>query len=126
MMTSQALLIQTRDLIADPSRWCRGAMARTANWVPERPEREGCRALDPRATRRCLTGALYFVSKDLVPAGRHFLDDPAYIGAFNALREACGALYGITGMCIGIVGVNDRYGHAAVLAVLDSAIRGSR
>ncbi len=90
-------LIQVRDHIKDPSRWCTEvtAMDRTGFSVDPR---------SPRAVRWCPHGALsYYGSSD---------------ETLLALAETSGAIYGIS-----FIYVNDRLGHKAMIHVLDEAIK---
>jgi hypothetical protein len=87
-------LLATRDLIADEDHWTHHTLARTASG-------KSCDPYDPKASAWCLVGAFARV------AG----------GARNpesVLMELLGENPAF---------VNDAHGHAAVLALLDRAIR---
>jgi hypothetical protein len=85
----------TRALIADKARWTTGALALAADGTP-------CDPNDPDTVALCLVGAFTRVTD--LPAG----------DAENVLTMLLDAFP---------ARVNDRAGHAAVLALLDRAIR---
>jgi len=93
---------RARALIEDERHWCRGELARDVNSLSVCPT-------DRRAERRCALGALiaaaYQVTNDYSRA--HDL-------AISAVRPLHGSAT--------LVNVNDVWGHAAVLAVLDEVI----
>ncbi len=92
-------LTQARELIADRSRWTAGSFARTSDGTP---------STSAEGTCWCARGALRKV------AGfehERQLTDILNLAAVQALNERRGIVY-----------VNDRLGHEAVLKVYDYAI----
>ncbi len=88
----------TSDLITDPKHFTMGARARDENGISCMPE-------STRAVRWCTVGAW-----DRVTGYRHGENH-------HTLSAACGC---------NPTSINDRYGHYAVLAMLDQAIRWAR
>ena len=90
-------------LIANPARWCQGALARTRSGIPVAPTSTRAKAWDS-------IGAIYKVA-------RCRLSDPASVSVntvgpvLGALEMAAGRLYRR-----GIVTVNDEMDHEAVMA----------
>ncbi|MBO0863479.1 MAG: hypothetical protein J2P16_00195 [Mycobacterium sp.] len=105
-MTSLAdVLIEARDLIADPDNWCRFHAARNADGHPIADP------TDPTAVRWCAAGAL---SRAVAATNVAFAD------AFDLLKLCC------VGTGIGPPSpqsTNDICGHTAVLDMYDRAIR---
>ena len=100
------VLINARALIADPARWTRGALACNANgrkvdWS------------DRSATKWCAHGAIYRAAYDLVADQK----EATRIG-----NEAAKSIYGPHWLFVSLAIINDRQGHAAVLAVFDKAL----
>jgi hypothetical protein len=92
-------LRKARELLADPARWTRNALARAVT-----PEHNlSCSPRDPTATCWCLRGALHKVAPDRDAAWR----------AEYYLEVAAAA---------DIASFNDTATHAQVLAVLDEAL----
>jgi hypothetical protein len=92
-----------RALIQDERHWCRGELARDAVG-------DSLDATNSIAVRRCALGALVSAAYQLT--NDHW---QAYDLAINALRPTHGSAT--------LVRINDMRGHAAVLALLDEAIK---
>lgn len=89
-----------RALIADPKHWTRGTFARDANGEP-------CASGAVEAVCFCALGAL----KRVAPSWT--LVDAIQQHIYNLDREA---------LMLGVAGINDNLGHAAVLALFDRVI----
>jgi hypothetical protein len=100
------VLINARALIADPAHWTRGALARSAddNYVDW---------YDRSATKWCAQGAIYRAAYDLVGDQ----NEATRIG-----NEVAKNIYRPSWRFVSLPNVNDRQGHAAVLAVFDKAV----
>lgn len=97
------LIIQrARDLINDEQRWCRGSLARGKAGASVQVHDSGAR-------RFCAMGALMLAASELC-------SDESEAGN---LAYAIGKIISPTGS---LVFVNDYQGHAAVLALFDTAI----
>jgi hypothetical protein len=106
------VLIRARARISDKRRWMRYGLA------SEGPNgrRLVCAPGDPRAVRWCAVGALEaeVTTARTGPKGWRFtLDEPLYAHAMSRLHQVGD-----------VMRTNDRLGHAAVLALFDTAIRG--
>jgi hypothetical protein len=97
-LTTLDVLRQARALISDPARWCRAAAARDHHLAPTFPT-------DPQARRWCVQGAVRRIAEDELPVFQPAL---RYLAQFAPNGE--------------VTLVNDRDGHAAILALLDAAI----
>lgn len=105
------VLVRARARIADKRRWTRHVLAR--DW-----RRYECPAPHPVAVRWCAVGALQAECTTVTPTihGWHFaLNDALLTAARDRLEQAVGSR--------DVTVVNDRKGHAAVLAMFDEAIR---
>jgi hypothetical protein len=96
------LLRNAKSLISNPERWCQGAHSLRANGAH-------CLGSDPDAVAWCAGGAVWRIGSDN-PAVR----DEALRILTLAARETFGEDH---------LAVNDRLGHAAVMRMLDVAIR---
>jgi hypothetical protein len=94
------VLRAARELIADPERWTQGEYARDADG---KPVDDG----DERAVRWCATGAIWRTA-------------PSGSVACRTIQLAAEVARRAHDM--GLMQVNDRLGHQAVLRVLDQAI----
>lgn len=99
-MTPHEALVAARALISEPEDWCEWVLALT-----ERGEFVGVK--HPDATRFCALGALMKVWPGPIP-----------VEALALADKAANDLYG----GLGIVMVNNKKGHSAVLAAFDLAI----
>lgn len=99
-MTTHQILVQLRDLLADPKRWTKHQMARTETNYPVSP-------LSEEAAKWCLLGGLCKITND----NRGF--SSAYIGARLALRSAAEST---------VAAFNDYAIHEDVMAAIDRAI----
>jgi hypothetical protein len=107
-MTAAEVLREARDLIADPARWTRGAIARTIEGVKlDDPA-------DPDATAWCASAALRRV------AGSS--DCQAIVEARELLARHCSGSMHVPGPTTRIVCENDAAGHEAVLEAFSAAI----
>lgn len=112
-MTPAEALLESGKLLANPARWCQGALARTGTGTPIAPTSK-------RARRWDSTGVIYHVA-------RCRIDDHDSAGlnavgpALAAASFAAGRLYGQ-----GLVAVNDEIGHEAVMACLRLAYKRMR
>ena len=100
------VLINARALIADPAHWTSSALARTADdhvvdWS------------DRSATKWCAQGAIYHAAYDLVGDR----NEATRIG-----NEVAKNIYRPRWLVANLPNLNDRQGHAAVLAVFDKAL----
>lgn len=120
MKNAAQILKEAKAIIADPSRWTKGAFAR---------DKYGTKvyALAPAATCFCALGAVYKAADaygadeyhDLAPK----LFGPDYDCTYETPQEMQKALDALSDNTEdGIVQVNDEDGHEAVLAVFDKAI----
>jgi hypothetical protein len=114
IMTPLQALRAARELLADETRWCRSAPARTlrpatrshpAEWVR-------CAALDGAAVRWCAAGALVKVSG--------IESDPP------GLREVERVALARFGVGLGRANDDPRISHAAILGAFDEAIAALR
>lgn len=96
-MNAVEVLRWARDLIADPERWCQGALAENAECEPVDYD-------SPDACRWCALGAVYRASPK-TPDG-----DAAIFYLHDAARPR------------GLIDANDNQDHAAVLDLYDRAI----
>lgn len=106
-----AVLVRARARIAEKRRWTRHTLARDGR-------RFECPAPHPVAVRWCAVGALQAECTTVTPTlrGWHFaLNDRLLRAARDRLEQAVGGR--------DVTVVNDRRGHAAVLAMYDEAIR---
>ena len=100
------VLINARALIADPAHWTSCTLARAADdhvvdWY------------DPSATKWCAQGAIYRAAYDLVGDQ----NEATRIG-----NEVAKNIYRPRWLFANLPNINDRHGHAAVLAVFDKAL----
>jgi hypothetical protein len=100
------VLINARALIADPAHWTSCTLARTADdhvveWY------------DRSVTKWCAQGAIYRAAYDLVGDQ----NEATRIG-----NEVAKNIYRPSWRFVSLPNVNDRQGHAAVLAVFDKAV----
>ena len=100
------VLINARALIADPAHWTRGELACTA-------EGQSVAWYDPSAARWCAQGAIYRAACDLVADQK----EATRIG-----NEVAKSIYGRRWHFVSLAIINDRQGHAAVLAAFDKAL----
>ena len=100
------VLINARALIADPAHWTSRTLACTA-------EGQSVAWYDPSATKWCAQGAIYRAAYDLVADQK----EATRIG-----NEAAKNIYRPRWLFVSLAIVNDRQGHAAVLAVFDNAL----
>ena len=100
------VLINARALIADPAHWTRGELACTA-------EGQSVAWCDPSATKWCAQGAIYRAAYDLVADQK----EATRIGN-GAAKSICRPRRLFMSLTI----INDRQGHAAVLAAFDKAL----
>ena len=98
-MDTKDILIQVRELIADPEYWTQGSWAR-------RQDGSGCLPEFTGAVQWCLGGA---VSK--------MVDDKLANPVSTFLNKCAYELFDT-----GVPSVNDRFGHSAVIELLDYAI----
>ena len=101
------VLINARTLIANPAHWTNGTLARTADdhyvdWY------------DRSAAKWCAQGAIYRAAYDLVGDQK----EATRIG-----DEAAKSIYRPCWRFASLHNINDRQGHAAVLAVFDKALQ---
>lgn len=112
-MTPAETILAAGKLLSDPTRWCQGALARTATGAVVAPTSKRARMWDS-------VGVIYHVRRVRV-------DDPDAAGindvgaALAAVNGAAGRLYKCTA-----VAVNDDLGHAAVLECLRLAYKRMR
>lgn len=100
-MSEVELLMEARELISDPERWCQGHIAENDTGIEVSP-------LSPDAKRFCAAGSICNVM-----GVRH-----AFISnAWETLGEAASGLFGRS-----VTYVNDDYSHADVLRMFDRAI----
>lgn len=95
-MTLREALVAVRELLADESRWTKGALARDLRGRAVRPE-------DTRASQWCIYGAAMHVCSEKATRSE----------ALNAFRGSSRK---------SLLALNDRSTHAEVLARLDAAI----
>lgn len=95
-------MIAARAVIENPAHWCQGNMA--VDWQGNEVAPN-----DPNAIRHCAEGALCKVADQ--PYGLDY-------DLSSLLNDAADILFGIADF----VEINDRNGHAAILAVFDRAI----
>jgi hypothetical protein len=103
-----ALLVQARETISDPARWCQGSLAQDHNGRPVNP------IFDPdEAVRWCAKGALL----------KH---RPAYDAlaceALDKLSDAARSMRTSSTRLQPVVHVNDKRGHVAVIEMYNRAI----
>lgn len=101
-MTTLEILRAARELLSDPTRWCKAAMARTEEGIKVEPD-------DPRACRWCSYGAIRKVCGEL-----RSIDTEELISGVCQLRTGG----------YGFVTFNDRSGtsHKDVMDLFDAAI----
>jgi hypothetical protein len=98
----RAVISAARSLIADPAHWCQGTYARDNRGYPINP-------IDPDACSWCALGALARAAVD--------------VGASPGTGAgAVDILYRVSDSASTVVGVNDRDGHEAVIALFDRAL----
>jgi len=102
-MTPLEILRKARDLISDPQRWSR-------NYYATRSDNAPCGETAEEACKWCAMGA---ITKVGWPEA-HF---DVRVGAKFLLADKAKDLFGM-----GIIDVNEKCGHAAVLKCFDSAI----
>jgi len=100
------VLINARALIADPAHWTSCTLARAADdhvvdWY------------DRSATKWCAQGAIYRAAYDLVGDQK----EATRIG-----NEVAKSIYRPSWRFVSLPNMNDRQGHATVLAVFDKAL----
>lgn len=108
-MTPLQILKDARALIAPYERWCRGQSAH---------DRAGkdCPARSQEATCWCASGAI-----DRTWNGPRLGSEVATVNrAYMAMNDAVGVLHPDLGLSF--IGINDRFGHEAILKVFDHAI----
>ena len=102
-MTPAEALLESGKLLANPTRWCQGALARTGTGTPVAPTSKRARKWDS-------VGVIYYVARcridDLDSTGLNAVGP-----ALAAVSFAAGRLYNL-----GLVAVNDELGHEAVMA----------
>jgi hypothetical protein len=103
---NRTIVERARALIANEKDWCRGVLARDHLGDAVDPT-------DPNASRRCAYGALVAAAYELV---RDVSE--AHNLAVGAARANC--------CCSSLIGINDHFGHAAVLELFDKALRDAR
>jgi hypothetical protein len=96
------LLSRAKSLISNPERWCQGAHSVRADGTH-------CLGSDPKAIAWCAGGAVWRIGGD-----NRAVRDEALRTLTLAARETFGEDH---------IAVNDRLGHAAVMKMLDVAIR---
>lgn len=109
MTTIREALIATRDLLSDPARWTRGAVAKRADG-------QIVDITDPEACRFCTVGGLNKVAGDT-----ECLFDECY----SELQKTSAAMYPSEtdhGEPTDPIDVNDNIGHEAVIRMLDLTI----
>ena len=112
----KALLQSARDLIADPARWTRGAMARNRLG-------QSCSPHESEAVCYCSQGAISLK----IYSTRFMRLNPVELIALkgNALIALDLAASHLAGKYMTIASFNDTHTHAEVLAVFDLAIERS-
>ena len=114
--TLRQLLVDARDRISDPANWTQQTMARNEHNSP-------CSPLSDYAVSFCAIGSLLRSAANLNPTL-----DPDDLPECQSLRNARSLLKHATDLCYSdklptISGVNDTFGHKAVLRLFDIAIQ---
>lgn len=111
-LTPAETILAAGKLLANPARWCQGALARTAKGSSVDPTSKRARAWD-------LAGVTYHVVGVKPTEFKKDYHKVAVVGAVLAeLQVAAQRLYGT-----GYATVNDRMGHEQVMDVLRHAYR---